>query len=394
MIELAIDDDGWPIWPPNAPAIWESLQRGWLTGHWGKYDSPMQADCVATVAKAMTLSGECVAVLPASWLVYVDRMRRSPQVRLCSSGTAAIELSLRCCGIGPGDEVVVAAYDYPGNFRTIELLGATPVLADVRPNGVTMDPQSLRQIEGDDVKAVLVSHLYGELADVLAIREVCDQRNWKLIEDACQVPGAGWKVNNNFGEDCFIPVGCLADVATLSFGGSKLLSAGNGGAILVRDQRSAARLQAYLDRPSDTSPLSALQCAVLTPQWAMLDELNRRRSLMANALRDLDWQHLGASVLAENLLEQRSAHYKFALLADSSIGGPELLRRLTHAGIPAGKGFRSMHGTSDRRSRKPVALGHAQRLGEVCVVIDQRVLLSDDFRCIRSRLLASMEEAR
>lgn len=378
MISLPLDEDGWPKWPPSLPAIWDSLERVWMSGDWGKYHSEIHRQCIDVVSQAMSVSNACTSVLPAPWCPYSSRIQASPEVRLCSSGTAAVELALRCCGVTVNDEVIVAAYDYPGNFRNVELLGAIPVLADVRAGGVTMDPDSLRQIQGEKVKAVVVSHLYGELADMLAIRKICDQRNWRLIEDACQVPGAGWDVGHDGRPDDFIPVGCLADCVTLSFGGSKLLSAGNGGAVLTRDDRLTAKLRSYVDRPSDALPLSALQCAVLLPQWVMLAELNHRRDVMAGRLAGWGWSALGASPVTASCAGHRRAHYKFALMAEDAGERLVLLQRLRALGLPVGEGFRSMHGTSERRSRKPVSLDHSIDLAARCVVLDQRALLTED----------------
>lgn len=378
MIVLALDDDGWPRWPPALPEIRDSLHRVWMSGEWGKYHTAIHQQCIETVTHAMSVSNAFSSVLPAPWQSHSQRIRTVPQVRLCSSGTVAVELALRCCGVTLGDEVVVAAYDYPGNFRNIELLGASPVLADVREGGVTMDPKSLRQIQSEKVKAVVVSHLYGELADMLSIREICDQRNWRLVEDACQVPGAGWDIGLHDRNDDFVPVGCLADCTTLSFGGSKLLTAGNGGAVLTRDGRLTARLSAYAERPSDTMPLSALQCAVLLPQWSMLDELNHQRSAMVTRLTEWDWSAMGAAPIKTQYSGIRSAHYKLAFMPKDASQRAVLLRRFRESGLPVGEGFRSMHGTSERRSRKPVPLDHARELGERCVVLDHRALLAED----------------
>lgn len=378
MIELALDDGGWPLWPPQAPSIWESLQQVWASGQWGKYESAIHTQCLDTITEATSMLAVSTQTLPPRWRAHRQRIERAPAVRLCSSGTVAVELALRCCGVAANDEVVLAAYDYPGNFRSIELLGAIPVLADVRPGGVTMDPQSLSQVEGEKIKAVVVSHLYGELADMVSIREICDQRNWKLIEDACQVPGAGWDMRVDSTSRVVIPVGSLADCATLSFGGSKLLSAGNGGAVLTREDRLAARLRSHADRPSDAFPLSALQCAALLPQWSMLDELNHRRGTMAARLRQWDWSEIGAEPLSADSRGQIPAHYKFALLADDPSSRAGLLQSLWAMGLPVGEGFRSTHRTSERRSRKPVALDHAKTLGARCIVLDHRALLADD----------------
>jgi dTDP-4-amino-4,6-dideoxygalactose transaminase len=158
---------------------------------------------------------------------------------------------------------------------------------------------------------------------------------------------------------------------TLSFGGSKLLSAGNGGALVSRTDRIAARVRAYVERPSDAVPLSPLQAAVLLPQLALLDELNERCQLMAAQWRLHDWSSVGATVLTTTRHDEVPAYYKFALLALANDGRAELMARLV------GVGFRSMHGTSERRSRKPVSLENSRLLGDRCIVIDHRALLAE-----------------
>ncbi len=376
MIDLPLADDGLPAWPPRDPAIWQSLQQLFASGQWGRYQSTVSAECVRAVEQMLAVNVDAGS-LPKPWCGFQDRINAKPDVRLCSSGTMAVELALRGCDVRAGDEVVVAAYDYPGNFRSIELLGATPVLADVLANRVTMDPTSLQQITGEKIKAVVVSHLYGELAEMGSIREICDARSWYLIEDACQVPGASWLVNGPGQHESRLPIGVLSDCMTLSFGGSKLLSAGNGGAMVSRSERIAARVRAYVERPSDTVPLSPLQAAVLLPQFVMLDELNQRRRSMAARWQQYDWSSVGATVLSTRRIDEVPAYYKFALLALADDGRAELMARLQSIGLPVGVGFRSVHGTSERRSRKPVSLENSRILGDRCVVVDHRALLAE-----------------
>jgi dTDP-4-amino-4,6-dideoxygalactose transaminase len=376
VIDLPLADDGLPAWPPRDPAIWQSLQQLFASGQWGRYQSTVSAECVHAIEQMLAVQVDASS-LPKPWCGFQERINAKGDVRLCSSGTMAVELALRGCDVRAGDEVVVAAYDYPGNFRSVELLGATPVLADVLPDRVTMDPASLRQITGEKIKAVVVSHLYGELAEMWSIRDICDARGWYLIEDACQVPGANWRVNEPDQPASRLPIGVLSDCMTLSFGGSKLLSAGNGGALVSRTDRIAARVRAYVERPSDAVPLSPLQAAVLLPQLALLDELNERRQLMAAQWRLHDWSSVGATVLTTTRHDEVPAYYKFALLALANDGRAELMARLQSSGWPVGVGFRSMHGTSERRSRKPVSLENSRLLGDRCIVIDHRALLAE-----------------
>src|SRR5439155_13714733 len=147
-----------------------------------------------------------------------------PHALACGSGTFAVELALRALKVQPGDEVALAAYDYPGNFLTLHALGARPVLVDVSPGNAVLDVTQLAAALTPEVRAVIVSHLHGGLAPMRAITELVRSRGVAVVEDACQCPGAVVEGR---------PTGAWGDAGVLSFGGSKLLTAGRGGAILT-----------------------------------------------------------------------------------------------------------------------------------------------------------------
>jgi dTDP-4-amino-4,6-dideoxygalactose transaminase len=287
--------------------------------------------------------------------------------RLTCSGSAAIELALRASRVGPGDEVILAAYDYPGNFRSIEILGACPVLVDVAPGSPCIDSDQIEIAASDKVVAVIASHLYGQAADIAALRQICDERGWILIEDACQVPGM--RIGDR-------PAGSFGDVAALSFGGSKPITAGSGGALLAGNERLAARLSAIIDRPSDTFPLSPLQAAVIPPQLDRLDELNQRRSetakFLIDAFPEVDW-------IDSNQDDVVPAHYKLAWKETPHAAANESDTKSGSAegspSLPIGEGFRTTAGASDRRCRKPVPLDRSIELSETCMLLDHRALL-------------------
>lgn len=406
---------GWPVWPPplgiengsdssgaSNPAVdsdvtgsviaptgrraeqpadelplwdWSQRLRELLhSSHWGSYQSPIREEWSRSLAARLGV----------------------PHARATSSGTAAVELALRAAGVGVGDAVIVAGYDFPGNFRTIELLGARPMLVDVLEDSPTIDPaclESLPESVTGTVRAVIISHLHGHLADARSVLEICRARGWVLIEDVCQAIGAGWRIGPVGSETEAAPekrggpgkrtyhttaAGQVGDIATLSFGGSKLMTAGNGGALLTSSPRWRAKLDAILDRPGDTFPMSPMQCAVLIPQLHTLDQLNRLRAARFRQLQSLDWSASDCQTLANLPADVVAAPYKFPLLAQSPSHRDEALARLATIGLPAGPGFRGMHRTSRRRSSHPVPLPHTARLSESLIVIDHRALLSAD----------------
>ena len=274
--------------------------------------------------------------------------------------------------IGSGDEIILAAYDYPGNFRTIELLGARPVLVDVAPDSPCIDPSQLQQAASEHVRAVVATHLYGKPAEIARLRQSCDDRGWILIEDACQV--IGMEIDGR-------RAGSFGHFATFSFGGSKLISAGSGGALLVNSDRLAAKLGALLDRPSDTFPLAPLQAAVIEPQLLRLDEINRIRNETARFLQqELNPQLTRWRWESDSHENVHSAYYKVAWTAESNQHRQRIIAASQREGMPIGAGFRTMSGCSARRCRKPVSTIRSDQLSETLFVLDHRALLVEPSR--------------
>ncbi|WP_436716248.1 DegT/DnrJ/EryC1/StrS family aminotransferase [Roseiconus lacunae] len=284
--------------------------------------------------------------------------------RLVSSGSLGVELGLRALNVGSGDRVAVCGYDYPGNLRAIESIGARPLLIDADPTGYSLDPDQLNKLNPADIKAVVVSHLYGIPADVEAIGRICKQNNWQWIEDACQTPLM--PISGRF-------AGSHGSLGVLSFGGSKPLTAGNGGAIVTSDVRIASKLNALLDRPSDAAPVSPLQAAALLPQLCRLHLCNLRRAqTIARLVDEVSW-------LSDSMLgvcpPPDATCYKLAFLSHCR---DSLLAELHEAGIPAGDGFRSMHRSSRRRCDRIGELRRCEQLGEQVCLIDHRALLANN----------------
>jgi dTDP-4-amino-4,6-dideoxygalactose transaminase len=149
----------------------------------------------------------------------------------CASGTDALELALRACGIGEGHLVFTVSHTAVATVAAIERAGAKPVLVDIEPGGFAMDPAALDAALRDPPPgrpaAILPVHLYGEPADLAAIGEIARVQSLRVIEDCAQSHGAVYRRR---------PVGSFGDIACFSFYPTKNLGAlGDAGIIATED---------------------------------------------------------------------------------------------------------------------------------------------------------------
>src|SRR5690606_39325225 len=150
-----------------------------------------------------------------------------------NSGTAALELSLKAFGIGPGDEVITVPNSYIASSLCISNTGATPVFVDIDPASYNMDPAGIAKAVTAKTKAILPVYLYGQMADMPAIEGIARSQGLKVIVDACQAYGAELAGRGS---------GAFGDAVCYSFSTPKTLGGLGNGGIIVTDDREAARL--------------------------------------------------------------------------------------------------------------------------------------------------------
>lgn len=150
-----------------------------------------------------------------------------------SSGTDALLLALMALNIGPGDEVLCPAFTFFATAGAVHRVGATPVFVDVCPVCFNMDPHDAASKITPRTKALMPVHLFGQSADMDAILTLAHEHDLKVIEDAAQAIGAGYK-----GRAC----GTIGDFGAYSFFPSKNLGGlGDGGMLVTQDEALAAR---------------------------------------------------------------------------------------------------------------------------------------------------------
>jgi len=196
-----------------------------------------------------------------------------------SSGTAALHLAVLALGIGDGDEVLVPAYTFPATANVVALAGAKPVLVDVDPVTMNMDPAAAAQRVSTKTKALLAVHLFGRPARLEELPDL------PLIEDAAGALGAAHR-----GRLC----GGLGLLGCFSFHPRKIVTTGEGGAVTTNDDALAERVRslrhhgwspsnAYDDMPAGAYNyrLSDVLAALGIPQMRRLEELLAARERVA-----------------------------------------------------------------------------------------------------------------
>lgn len=161
--------------------------------------------------------------------------------QLVSSGTAAVSVALAVTGIGAGDEVIMPTFTFVASFEAIMMLGAVPVLVDI-DDTLTLDPEAIRKAITPKTKAIMPVHMCGSMANLDAIKAICDEHNLILVEDACQAIGGTYKGK---------ALGSIGDVGCFSFDFVKTMTCGEGGAVITNNSDYALNADHYSDHGHD-----------------------------------------------------------------------------------------------------------------------------------------------
>ena len=200
-----------------------------------------------------------------------------------ASGTDALILALRACGVQAGDEVLLPPFTFVATGSAVNALGAKPVFADIRPETYNIDPAELARRVTPRTRAIVVVHLYGLASDMDSILEFARARKLPVIEDNAQAIGASYKGR---------PTGSLGDAGCLSFYPTKNLGAyGDAGMVVTNSPDIAVRLRTLRNHgqtgkyrssePGWNSRLDELQAAILRVKLRHLG--NWQRARQANA---------------------------------------------------------------------------------------------------------------
>ncbi len=198
-----------------------------------------------------------------------------------SNGTTGLHLALVTLGVGPGDEVIIPDLTFVATANAVAYTGATPVLADVDPDTLCIDPASVEALITERTKVIMPVHLYGHPADMDALTTIAEARGIAVIEDAAEAHGAEYKGRR---------VGGLSQCGVFSFYGNKVVTTGEGGMLTTNDHafyQRAKRLRDHAMSPERryfhdergfNYRMTNLQAALGVAQMERIEDFLKRRA--------------------------------------------------------------------------------------------------------------------
>jgi dTDP-4-amino-4,6-dideoxygalactose transaminase len=259
-----------------------------------------------------------------------------------SNGTIAIEVALKAAGIRPGDEVIVPAYTWEGTVGPILLLNAVPVFVDIDPDTYCLDARLIDKACTPRTRAILPVHLAMRFADMDEIMRIARRRNLLVIEDCAHAHGGRWRSKG---------AGATGDLGCFSFQSSKLMTAGEGGAVITSKLEYFERVQSYVNcgRASSTDRfrnrligfnhrITEFQAAILEAQLGRLERQAKIRRANMNYFETCLLGTAGLSFLKPDARQTRVAAYQYVFKYHSEhFGGiprAAFLGALQMEGIP------------------------------------------------------------
>lgn len=253
-----------------------------------------------------------------------------------NSGTAALEIALRCMKLNPGDEVLVPTNTFSATAAAIIFASGKPRFTDIDPSTLCIDAENVQKNLTDKTRGVIVVHIGGLVCpDIKAIREICQDRRLFLIEDAAHAHGSS--IDGK-------PAGSLGDVGCFSFYPTKVMTTGEGGMITTNDDTIAERARILRDQGKEDFSsnrivelgynwrMQEISAAIGIVQLKRLPEMLERRNEIARYY-DREFSRvkgLNPIITPKNII---NSYYKYVLILDHDIDREELKEKLREKGV-------------------------------------------------------------
>ncbi len=335
MSELAIlggepiRTEAYPKWPVSDQRDIDAVIRTIQTGRWGGF--PYPGPNTAAFAERFTeLQGGNFAV---------------PML----NGTITMEVALRAAGIGWGDEVIVPAYTFQATAYAPMAAGAIPVIVDIDPGTYCIDPEKVEAAITEKTRAVIVVHIAAQMTDMDAIMAIAKKHDLVVIEDAAHAHGAQWRGMGS---------GTIGDFGSFSLQSAKVITTGEGGVLLCKDELMAELAASIIDcgRPKDPKGKrftmgvnyrwSELHAALGLVALERFPEQFQERAAMADYLEESLSDVPGIQMLKRDLRLTRRSLYRYVIKIDPAFfhcTNDLFCEALSAEGIPVDTGYPGMH---------------------------------------------------
>lgn len=328
-----------------------------------------------------------VEVLRSGWLATGPKVAELERVlseyfggrpvRTQTSATAGMEMALRACGIGAGDEVITPALSFVATANVIARVGARPVFVDVGLDSRNIDLDQVEAAITSRTRAIMPVHFAGLPVDMDRLYEIADQRNLRVIEDAAHAIGSAWRGRR---------IGSFGDLVCFSFHPNKNMTTIEGGAISggSPDELKAIELERWHGQVKSgidgcdvliaggKSNLSDVAAAVGLGQFRRLEEFNTKRRQLVARYYDL-WKNNPPVRLPERGDEGHSWHVFTPLLPldEPRITRPQFIEAMKAEGINVGVHYPAIHLFSAYRAMgyREGQFPNAERIGRQTVTL-------------------------
>ena len=287
-----------------------------------------------------------------------------------TNGTHALEVALLGAGVGQGDEVIVTDYTFFASASAVASINAIPILVDIDPRTFCIDPDAVVAALTPRARAVIAVHLAGHPADLDRLAEICERHDLALIEDCAHAHGSSFRG---------VPVGGFGAAGAWSFQQSKLLTAGEGGAVTLKDGAVAARVRSFVDsgrRPGEwfyshfalggNFRMTEWQAAVLLAQLERFPREHANRNANALYLNDALAKIPGVHPQARDQRTTSQGYYCYVVRIDERAFGAtrdQLRLALEAEGLPLTMSYPTLHGLAAFREADGFAPQQRSRAG-------------------------------
>jgi perosamine synthetase len=342
---------------------------------------PEDVELVTRVLRSNRLSiGPFVKELERDFADYIG----TKYAVAVTNGTSGLHLCMRAAGIAEGDEVITTPFSFIASANCILYEKATPVFVDIDETSLNIDPALVARAVTGRTRAMLPVHIFGQPCAMDELQAICRDRNFALIEDACEAVGAEYKGRK---------VGTFGKAAVFSFYPNKAMTLGEGAVVTTDDQHWAELMQSlrnqgrseggtgyFSDRLGYNYRLDEMSAALGVAQLARLDRLLAQRQAVAARYGEMLRGVPGIAVKRTLASTTRMSWFVFVIHLDPHIDRDRVIEQLEAHGIPSRVYFAPIHLEPYYRQRfgfKPGDFPVAERVAASILALPFHSNLSD-----------------